>query len=451
MTVKELFCYSATDILKLFSSGKVDILEYANSLVERIKTKEPKVKAWEYFDEGMFLQKANNLNNNAKFLKQNRSLMGIPVGIKDIFNTADMPTGMGSPIWKDFTPGNNARVVDDIIYNGGLAMGKTVTAEFAVHHPGKTLNPHNAEYLPGTSSSGSAAAVASGMVPLALGTQTAGSTTRPASYCGVYGFKPSFGIVPRTAILKTLDTLDHVTFFSRNAADSKLLLDTVRVRGKNHPFVYESMDCEEQVFSGGAKIKVAFVKTHVWDSTQDYTKTIIESFSRKLDDLEGVEVEEVEIPEVLGDVHQMHDIVYTKALSYYFSDEYYNHKNKLSDSFRKMVERGQSISTDDYFSGLKHQVECQEKMDEFFDNYDLILSISTSGEAPTLIQPEEKPDTALIWTYVHTPSLSFPIAKGPNNMPVGIQLVSKRYNDYKLLSFIEHLENKEIIPPVEIV
>ena len=449
--MKDLYLYTATEISKLLATGEVRIDEYAQSLADRIKLKEPSTKAWEYFDKELFLSKAKDLADNVKTIKTEKKLMGLPVGIKDIFNTADMPTSMGSPIWKGFTPGNNARVVDDIIYECGIVAGKTVTAEFAVHHPGDTLNPYNSEHIPGTSSSGSAAAVATGMVPLALGTQTAGSTIRPASYCGVYGYKPSFGIIPRTAILKTLDTLDHVTLFGRQADDIKMLLDAVRVKGKNHPFVYENIDCGEKRFSSDKKIKIAFVKTYVWPGVKDYTKTIIENFAKKLDGVSSILIDEVELPDALLDTHLNHDIVYSKALSYYFSDEYENHSDLLSSSFKKMIEYGKTIDRDMYFKGLKHQVEAQESMDSFFDDYDIILSMSTVGEAPSLENPVELEDAALIWTYVHTPAINIPIATGPNNLPVSIQFVSKRYNDYKLLEFVKFLEESSIIPPVNIV
>lgn len=449
--MKDLYLCSATKISNLLATGKITVDEYAKSLAERTRLKESTTKAWEYYDEELFIDKAQNMVNSMSSERSEKKLSGIPLGIKDIFNTADMPTSMGSPIWKGFTPGNNARVVDDIIYEGGIIMGKTVTAEFAVHNPGSTLNPHNPNHIPGTSSSGSAAAVATGMVPLALGTQTAGSTTRPASYCGVYGYKPSFGIVPRTAILKTLDTLDHVTLFSREANDIKMLLDTVRVRGRNHPFVFENIDYAENKFSASRKIKIAFVKTYVWDNAKDYMQKIIEKFAKDLGGMDSIIIDEIELPVGLNDTHVNHDIVYSKALSYYFNDEYENHYDMLSESFKNMIEYGQKISKDEYFDSLKHQVEAQEEMDEFFNNYDIILSMSTVGEAPPLDEPVELPDAALIWTYVHTPSINIPISTGPNNLPVSIQLVSKRYDDYKLLNFVTLLEQNSIIPPVKVV
>ena len=165
----------------------------------------------------------NNINPNLP-------LSFVPVGIKDIYNTERLPTEMGSSIYKNFFSGNDARVVTNLKREGCIIFCKTVTAEFAVHHPGPTKNAYSAKHICGTSSSGSAVAVSTGMLPFALGSQTAASTIRPAAYNGIYGYKPSFGVIPRTGILKTLDTLDHVTFFSRSSKDLKIIFDTLRVK-----------------------------------------------------------------------------------------------------------------------------------------------------------------------------------------------------------------------------
>ena len=160
-------------------------------------------------------------------------------------NTISFKTEMGSKLWKRFTPGNNARIIDDLISNGATLVGKTVTAEFAVHHLNKTLNPHDIKRTPGTSSSGSAVCVSNGDVPFSLGTQSAASINRPASFCGVWGFKPSFGLISRTGILKTCDTLDTVGFFTSHQKNLKFILEAVRLKGKNHPFVYKNIDIKK--------------------------------------------------------------------------------------------------------------------------------------------------------------------------------------------------------------
>ena len=180
---------------------------------------------------------------------------------------------MGSELWCDFKPGNDARVVYYLKNSGGIIAGKTVTAEFAVHELNETLNPHNVELTPGTSSSGSAVAVALGMVPVAIGSQTAGSIIRPASFCGVYGFKPSFGLIPRTGSLKTTDTLDSIGFFVSHPSDILLVLETIRVHGPNYPLSYRAFkDLSRQNKPRNRPWKVALAKTHTWSHATDYAK-----------------------------------------------------------------------------------------------------------------------------------------------------------------------------------
>src|SRR3990167_8157472 len=194
-------------------------------------------------------------------INEARLLECIPVGVKDIYNTADFPTQMGSPLWKDFTPGNDARAVYHLKRQGANIVGKTVTAEFAVHALDKTLNPYDATRTPGTSSSGSAVAVSMGMVPAATGTQTAGSIVRPASFCGVYGCKPSFGTIPRTGMLKTTDSLDQIGFFTVHAEDLRRLFDSMRVKGENYPISNAALADESRQKSKGDKWRVGFART----------------------------------------------------------------------------------------------------------------------------------------------------------------------------------------------
>jgi len=231
--------FDATKLLELLKTKQISPKELASAFLKSIKMQDTKLQAWEYLNEEIIekqIQKIETLDPS-KY-----SLWGLPIGIKDIYNTFDMPTQMGSPIWKDFTPGNDARVVHYLRRNGALILGKTTTAEFAVHYQDKTRNPHDLNRSPGTSSSGSAVAVAADMVPVAFGSQTAGSIGRPASYCGVYGYKPTFGILPRVGVLKTTDSLDTLGFFTKSARDLKLILDASRVHGQNYEFVHRYLD-----------------------------------------------------------------------------------------------------------------------------------------------------------------------------------------------------------------
>ncbi|MBP9853693.1 MAG: amidase [Candidatus Omnitrophica bacterium] len=441
--MKPFYQLTATQAISQINKGVLSSKALVQSCLDRIKETDPIVQAWVCLDADKGLEQAEQIDRGP----EKDILSGVPVGIKDIFNTHDFPTCMGSSIWKGFMPGNDARVVTNIKRAGGVVFGKTVTAEFAVHHPGPTKNPYSLDHIAGTSSTGSAVAVATGQVPLAIGTQTAGSTIRPASYVGIYGYKPSFGVVPRTGVLKTLDTLDHVTWFARCIEDLELMLDVCRVHGPNYPFVYENFDLKAKP-NKDRRWKVAFVKTHVWDQAESYTRDSMEKFADLLRS-KGITVNEENIPEKLSRAHQVHQVIYQKALSYYFQEEYKNHKDQISPIMQEMIEQGQKISIQDYHAGLDQQNQLARCFTEHFQDYDIVLSHSTTGQAP-LIDVDEKPDPCLVWTLCRLPVIGVPVFKGPDGLPFGAQLVAKHYDDYSLLAFGRHLKDLGILKDAEV-
>ena len=443
---KDLYLLSAAEATKEIKAGRLKAVDLALSCIERIRQVEPKIRAWAYFDEGKVMAQAEAVDEKIKKNEPVGPLTGALVGIKDIFNTVDMPTGMGSPIWEGFAPGNDARVVTYIRWADGIIAGKTVTAEFAVHYPGPTVNPHNFAYTPGTSSSGSAAAVASYMVPLALGTQTAGSTIRPASYCGIYGFKPSFGLLPRTGALKTIDTLDHVTLFARSVEDIHLLFDTLRVKGQNYPFIHRYMDESlPEKNTGSSSWKVAFVKTPAWNCAERYAQEAVVNFVSKLSSDKQIKVEKLDLPEGFDKAHEVHDLIYNKALSYYFKEEYERYRDKISKVFSEMVENGRRITLEEYRRGLEKQRQLIHELDKFLEEHDCIITLSAAGEAPKGLHAADQRDSCLIWTLCYTPSLNLPIFKGPQGLPFGAQIVSRRFRDYRLLDFARYLKEKDLL------
>jgi len=435
--------YSIGQILEKYQRGELSPLDVAKASVRRIKKLEPMFKAWVSFDEEKLLDEAKTLKL-PNIPDGYRLLEGVPFGVKDIFNTADFPTQMGSPLWKDFTPGNDARAVFNIKRQGAIIPGKTVTAEFAVHTLDKTLNPHDISKTPGTSSSGSAVAVALGMVPAALGTQTAGSIVRPASFCGVYGFKPSFGLIPRTGTLKTTDSLDTIGFFTVFQKDLKRVFEAIRVRGSNYPFSSSALaNKERQSPPKGRPWKVAFIRTYTWDNAHDYAQKSMLEFAKKLSSSPNIEIKEVKMPVIMQKAHQVHATIYNKTLSYYFKKEF--QKSELvSPIMNDLIRLGQKISVADYQKALGEQVKMQKAMDHFLKNYDAAISLSTAGEAPERNEIEQ-PDPALIWTLSHLPVVSVPQFVSPSRMPFGLQIFSRKYNDYLLLSFVDYLASLKII------
>lgn len=433
--------YSIGEIIEKYRNQELTSVQIAGICLDRIKELEDKYKAWVCFDEEKLLAQAKTKNN----LNNYRLLEGIPVGVKDIFNTYDFPTQMGSPLWKDFEPGNDARVVFNIKRQGAIIPGKTVTAEFAVHTLDKTLNPHDITKTPGTSSSGSAVAIALGMVPVALGTQTAGSIVRPASFCGVYGCKPSFGLIPRTGILKTTDSLDTIGFFTIWQKDLKRIFDSLRVSGADYPFSDSALnDQVRQNKSASRPWRVAFVKTHTWENAAAYAQKALMDFVEKISAVKDIEISEVELPKIMRSSHEVHATIYNKTLSYYFKNEF-TKSELVSPIMNDLIRQGNNIGVENYQGALKEQEIMQSEMDAFFDNYDIIISLSTAGEAP-LRDEVERSDPALIWTLAHLPVVSVPKFISPNNMPFGLQIVARKYNDYLLFDFIDYLAVLNLIP-----
>jgi Asp-tRNA(Asn)/Glu-tRNA(Gln) amidotransferase A subunit family amidase len=352
---------------------------------------------------------------------------------------------MGSPLWKEFTPGNDSRVVHYLRMADAVLPGKTVTAEFAVHAPGPTGNPHNPAYMPGTSSSGSAAAVAAYMVPLALGTQTAGSIMRPASYCGVYGFKPSFGLLPRTGMLKTTDSLDTVGFFARTVEDLSLMFEVVRVRGRDYPISHAALNDPTRQTKSDRPWKIRLIKGPKWNESEEYARQAIYQYANELKREQEIEICEMELPKEFNDAHRIHSTIYDKTLAYYFKEEFKRH-TLISPVMYEIISRGNEISLEQYRDALREQNQLSRQFDELMQSYDALLTLTTGGAALKGLESVDRPDTWLIWTLCGAPTINLPVFSTSERMPFGAQIVGRRYNDYLLLGLARFLRDRELIP-----
>lgn len=440
---------SIATVIAGYRDGSLTPTDVAEQSIVAVQAYESSVHAWECFDTTRLMEQARQATQRLRSGTAPRALEALPVGVKDIFNTADFPTQMGSPLWEGFTPGNDARVLYDMKRLGAIVPGKTVTAEFAVHSLGKTLNPHAPDRTPGTSSSGSAVAVATGMVPVALGTQTAGSIIRPASFCGVWGCKPSFGLVPRTGMLKTTDSLDSVGFFVNHAADLLPVFDAIRVHGRNFPLSHAALsDTARQATPQQRAWRVAIVKPHVWEHVTGYANDAFNAWCAKLAAHSRFELVHATLPEPMNAAHTVHETIYQKALAYYFKEEF-KRAELISPVMNCLIGAGQTISVSQYEAALEEQVSLARVMDKFFtgeaeasttgSRFDVMLTLSTAGEAP-LRSVEEAPDSALMWTLTHLPAVSAPVFSSPDGRPFGLQLVARRYNDLSLFRFISEVE-----------
>lgn len=429
---------TASEFLALLRGRQLTVTEYVRSCIDRIEQFEPKVRAWHSFDPGRVLERALEIEAQLAGGGGPRRMAGVPVGVKDIFNTYDYPTGMGSAIMDGYTPGNDARVVSDLRLDQGIVMGKTVTAEFAVHHPGPTVNPHDLARSPGTSSSGSAAAVAARMVPLALASQTGGSIIRPASYCGIFGYKPSFGLLPRTGVLKTTDTLDSIGFMARSIADLRLIFEVCRVRGHNYPVSDAALNDPARQTVEGRPWRVGVVRGPKTEYETPEARAGLRAVTERLD-VAGCEVFPYELPAAFNEAHDTHDRIYRKALAYYFDLEWNADAGLFSEILQAMIEGGRAIEPAQYQEDIVRQRELWRLMERESEKFDVLVGLSTAGEAPLGLNARDLPDHSLIWTMCGMPALSLPLLTGRDGLPVGVQVVARRFDDYKLLDFADHL------------
>jgi Asp-tRNA(Asn)/Glu-tRNA(Gln) amidotransferase A subunit family amidase len=315
---------------------------------------------------------------------------------------------------------------------GAVIMGKTVTTELAVYAPGKTRNPHNPGHTPGGSSSGSAAAVATGMVPLAVGTQTNGSVIRPAAYCGVVGFKPTHGLISRTGILAQSRWLDTVGVMGRTVEDAAMIAEAIVGFDANdgdtapraRPRLTETA-AEEPPMTP----YLAFVKTAVWDQADETTQEAFAELASFLDD----GCDEVPLPDPFDHGVDLHRTIMTADLAKSFAGYYERGKDKLSATLRDMIEEGQKVLAVDFNRAVDWREVLNTGLDQVFDRFDAIITPATQGEAPAGLDSTGSPMFCSLWTYCGTPAVTLPLLEGPNGLPLGVQLVGRRGDDARLL------------------
>ena len=431
---------SAVEMVQSLKKGEITSEELVKSYIEQIKKKEKEVEAWEFFDQELVLKQAKKLDELHQSGKHG-DLHGIPVGIKDIFDTEDMPTTDGTEIHKKNPSWNDCTVVSKLKQAGAIIMGKTVTAELAYYSPGKTKNPHDTTRTPGGSSSGSAAAVASHMVPLAVGSQTNGSVIRPASYCGVVGYKPTKGLISRHLVLQISRALDQVGVFANSIEDAALISEQLIGHDKQDPDT--SLNPRPKLLAASkekppAEPVLAHIKLPFMNELEEDVK---EGFKEIKDELKG-KVDEIELPEGFADIPDWHKIIMESDMARSFSEEYKKSKNKLSDKIIEAIERGMKYTSVEYNSALAKIDVANAYFNQFFHDYDVILTPSACGEAPKGLKSTGNPIFCTIWTYCGMPCINLPLLQGKNGLPVGVQLVSSLFDDERLFRNASWLTSK---------
>lgn len=429
----------AAQLVKMIDDGEISASELTEACIARLDGKEEDIGAWTHLDHDFARQQAENCNALHASGQPTGPLLGIPVGIKDIIDTQDFPTEYGTVITAGRRPEEDSAAVSLLKAAGAVIMGKTVTTELAVYSPGKTRNPHDPARTPGGSSSGSAAAVAAGMVPLAIGSQTNGSVIRPAAFCGVVGFKPTHGAISRHGVLTQSPHLDHLGVFARSIEDIALIADCLTGYDARDKGMTATAARNYTVFATAEPPippKLAFVKTPFWDRADDDTQ---EGFGELVEAL-GETCAEVELPDHFAESEKWHRTILTADLAKNFTGLYANGKDKLSATLCGLIEEGQKVLAVDYTAALDWREMLNANLGEIFEEFDAILTPSTIGQAPP-IETTGDPIFCTLWTLCGTPAITLPLLQGADGLPIGVQLVGPRGDDARLLRTANWLVN----------
>ncbi len=430
---QDLHALSAVAAAEAIREGALTSEALVAACLARIEAVDADIEAWTFLNPDFALAQARAADERRRSGRSVGPLHGVPVGIKDIIDTYDMPTQCGTPLLAGRQPHQDADVVARLRAAGAVILGKTVTTELAVFHPGKTRNPHNPAHTPGGSSSGSAAAVAAGMVPLALGTQTNGSMIRPASFCGVVGFKPTHGLVPRVGVLQQSPPLDQLGVYGRSVEDVALAVECLvghhaqdpHTRPRARPPLLDAARAEPPM-----EPRLAFVRTPVWEQADPATK---DAFAEVTAFLGPGTVTEEALGSAFDSVVEMHRVIMEADLARNFAAYYERGRDQLSEVLRTMIERGQKVSAVEYNNAVAWAGMLHDALEELFVEYDAILTPSTVGPAPAGLESTGSPVFCTLWTYLGTPAISLPLLQGEGGLPLGLQLVSARHDDARLL------------------
>ena len=428
---KELTELTAVEAAAKIRSGEISSRDLIDACIQRIESLEDKIEAWEFFDPDYARRQADEADTLLKQGQGTGLLHGVPVGIKDIIDTADMPTENGSPIFAGRCPENDAALVAGLRQAGAVIMGKTVTTELAVFSPGKTRNPHNPAHTPGGSSSGSAAGVAAHMIPLSVGTQTGGSIIRPAAFCGIYGLKPTFGLVPRTGVLCQSTGLDTVGPMARSIEDIALLLD--------HIAFYDSGDADSIIRSKPNYLqfvqseepdrpKLAFVKTPAWEFAESRAVAAIEDYCARL----GSACTMVELPDEFANILDLHRNVHMADIATHYGPLREQHEEGLSSLLSERIVEGQSIRATDYIHARLQRDVLNRALEPLFEEYDALMALSATGPAPKGLESTGNPIFNGLWTYLGVPALNIPHLQ-VDGMPMGFQIIGRQFDDARIL------------------
>lgn len=430
--IRNSYTLTASEALAAIASGRLSSVELVKSCLARIAETDGAIKAWAFLDEGAALAQAAECDRIRIAGLATGSLHGIPVALKDIIDTAKMPTQRGSVIFEGRQTDHVARLVELLREAGAVVIGKTVTTEFAFVHANETRNPHNPDHTPGGSSSGSAAAVAAMHVPLAIGTQTNGSVIRPASFCGVFGFKPTRGVISRDGILQTSVSLDQVGCFGRSLADVALLTDAIGGYDQRDAVSFAR---PRPNMSAGAAADAPVTPALAWFDLPFNDRLSVDALDGidAVIEILGPSVERMAAADTLSDLVAVQATIHEYEIAQHQAEVFETHWNQISDTLRPVITRARTITKTQYDDALAVKTSAEGFFKAFFMDYDAIIAPSAAGEAPKFGNGTGDPIFCTLWTLAGLPCISLPMLVGETGLPIGVQLIGPAEKDDRLL------------------
>ncbi len=425
---------------RAIAAGDLTSRDLVGACLARVEARDDAVGAWAFLDAEMALAQAAARDAARKIGSALGPLHGVPVGLKDIIDTADMPTENGSRLFQGRRPAVDSDIARLLRQAGAVIMGKTVTTEFALTGVGKTRNPHDPGRTPGGSSSGSAASVADFQVPLAVGTQTGGSMIRPASYCGVHGFKPTFGTISRAGMFSLARCLDTPGVYGRSLEDLAMIAD-VLMQPAAGDFDMRP-DPNAGILAALAKgapasaPRIAAVKGPMWAAVEPYMDGIFADVLERL----GPAAREVEMTGVFDTALDCHNTVMIGNLAANIGDYCRGHPDLVMEETRRRAAAGYDLLAGDYIAAYEYRDTVTRAVERMFEHADVIVTMSATGEAPVGLQGTGNAIFQKIWTLVGAPSLTLPLLQGPNKMPIGLQAIGRPGGDAALFRAARWIE-----------
>lgn len=409
---------SAAQAARRIAAGEATSEALAAACLERIAERDDEVRAWAFLDRERALADARALDR----MPRRSRLHGVPFGIKDIIDTAELPTEYNSPIYRGHRPRADAACVTLLRQAGCLILGKTVTTEFANNHPSATRNPHNPAHTPGGSSSGSAAAVADAMVPAALGTQTGGSVIRPAAYCGAFAVKPSFGSINRAGTKFVAESLDTIGIFARSAEDLALSLEILSGRTPVDPISF------------GGTPRIGLCRTPRWALADPATQAHVEDMAHQLARA-GARVGDFDMPAGSDQLFDRHKVIMGYETARALAWEYEHHRDEISKTLLPRLEEGWKVTRAQYDAMRSHTRQCRRALAEAMREFDFLLTPSAPSEAPASLDSTGDPVFNRAWTLLGVPCVTLPCGEGRRGLPLAVQLVGAFDTDAALLGW----------------